>query len=456
MHHQKKTASLTSFAYVTALTVSLFHVAAFAEQDYAMLLAQYEEVSQQTPELVPATLMPAIAAEGLDQQFADTPADQGDLWDRIRRGFAIQELNNPLVANHSFWYGARPEGVQRIAQRGSRYLFHVVQELEKRQMPTELALLPFIESGFNPQAYSHAKAAGMWQFIPSTGRSFNLKQNAFRDDRRDVLASTDAALTYLQRLHGMFGDWQLALAAYNWGEGSVMRAIARAKAAGRPINYNGLSPYMPAETRNYYPKLQALKNVIASPAQFGVKLPPVENKPYFVSVKKTRDIDLALAAELAELPMEEFKALNPQFNSPVITGSPDTQILLPTLNAEKFRENLTNWTQTLSSWTAHKVTMARERIESIATKFQTTPQVIRSANAIPANMQPKAGSTLVVPKTTTGNDTNIGLDVTENSILALEPDSFSFRPSGQRAITKRQPSVSPYARPAQRKVGTRK
>ena len=447
---------LASLAYVTALSaMSVLHVAAHAEPDHATLLAQYEDIGQQTPELVPAILLPAADAELLDPQFTDSKVGEGDLWERIRQGFAIQELNHPLVAHHSFWYGARPEGVQRTAQRASRYLFHVVQELEKRQMPMELALLPFIESGFNPQAYSHAKAAGIWQFIPSTGRSFNLKQNAFRDDRRDVIASTNAALTYLQRLHRMFGDWQLALAAYNWGEGSVMRAIARAKAAGRPLDYNGLSPYMPNETRNYYPKLQALKNVIASPAQFGVTLPVVENKPYFVSVKKTRDIDMSLAAELAELPMEEFKALNPQFNRPVITGSAETQILLPTPNAEKFRENLTNWTQALSSWTSHKVTMARERIESIAAKFQTTPQVIRSANAIPANMQAKAGSTLVVPKTMLGNDTNIGQEITENAILALEPNYFSFKPPSQRAV-KRQPSVSPYARPAQRKVSTRK
>ena len=448
-----KSASLASIAIVVA--TSVFPVTAFADQDSALTLAQYEAVGQQTLDLEPASLMPAAEAELMDQQLINSAADQGDLWDRIRKGFAIQELNNPLVATHSFWYGARPEGVQRIAQRASRYLFHVVQELENRQMPTELALLPFIESGFNPQAYSHAKAAGMWQFIPSTGRSFNLKQNAFRDDRRDVLASTEAALTYLQRLHGMFGDWQLALAAYNWGEGSVMRAIARAKAAGRPIDYNSLSAYMPAETRNYYPKLQALKNVIASPEQFGVKLPPVENKPYFVSVKKTRDIDLKLAAELAELPMEEFKALNPQFNSPVITGSPDTKILLPASNAEKFRENLKNWTQALSSWTAHKVTMARERIESIAAKFQTTPQVIRSANAIPANMHPKAGSTLVVPKTTMGSEINIGQDITENSVLTLVPDHFSFRPAGQKTVTKRQPAASPYARPVQRKSASR-
>lgn len=446
-----------ALACLTALTAAaMLPASALADNERPLMMVQYEDIGQPTSELAPAALIPATAAELLDQQFTDTVVEQGDLWDRIRKGFAIQELNNPLVAHHSFWFGARPEGVQRTAQRASRYLFHVMQELEKRQMPTELALLPFIESGFNPQAYSPAKAAGMWQFIPSTGRSFNLKQNAFRDDRRDVIASTDAALTYLQRLHGMFGDWQLALAAYNWGEGSVMRAISRAKAAGRPIDYNGLSPYMPAETRNYYPKLQALKNVIASPARFNVKLPPVENKPYFVSVKKTRDIDLNLAAELAELPMEEFKALNPQFNSPVITGSPNTEILLPTSNAEKFRENLKNWTQALSSWSAHKVTIAKERIESIAAKFQTTPQVIRSANAIPANMQPKAGSTLVVPKIAAGGDTNIGQEITENAVLALEPDYFAPRSAGQRAVPKRSPSVSPYARASQRQAASRK
>ena len=355
-------------------------------------------------------------------QLEDIQIDNFDLWDRIRRGYAIPDLNNPLVATHTTWYSARPEYIQRISQRASRYLFHVVQELEKRQMPTEIALLPFIESAFNPQAFSSAKAAGMWQFIPSTGRDYNLKQNAFRDERRDVLASTNAALTYLQRLYNMFGDWQLALAAYNWGEGSVSRAIAKAEAAGRPTDFNSLSAFMPSETRNYYPKLQAVKNIIGSPAQFGIKLPIVENQPYFVSIKKTRDIDVKLAAQLAELPMDEFKALNPQFNRPVITGSPNTQILLPQSNAEKFKENLSNWTKALSSWTAHKVTVARERIENIAQRFKTTPEVIREANAIPPNMHPKAGSTVLVPKPPGEKDKDIGQDVADNAMLAVEPD----------------------------------
>lgn len=355
-------------------------------------------------------------------QLEDIPIENFDLWYRIRKGYAIPNLNNPLVATQTTWYSSRPEYLQRISQRASRYLFHVVQELEKRKMPTEIALLPFIESAFNPQAFSSAKAAGMWQFIPSTGRDYNLKQNAFRDERRDVLASTTAALNYLQKLYSMFGDWQLALAAYNWGEGSVSRAIAKAEAAGRPTDFNGLSAFMPAETRNYYPKLQAVKNIIATPAQYGIKLPIVENQPYFVSIKKTRDIDVKLAAQLAELPMEEFRALNPQFNRPVITGSPTIQILLPESNAEKFKENLSNWTKALSSWTAHKVTAARERIESIAARFKTTPEIIREANSIPANMHPKAGSTVLVPKLASTPDKDISQDIADNAMLSVEAD----------------------------------
>ncbi len=367
-------------------------------------------------------LFASLPAPGLND--ADLPLDaayeRGDVWDRIRKGFAIDDLDSPRVSSHAAAYAAHPEALQRIGQRASRYLFYVVQELEKRNMPTELALLPVIESEFNPQAYSRAKAAGMWQFIPSTGLHYHLKQNAFRDERRDVVASTDAALTYLQKLHTMFGDWQLALAAYNWGEGALQKAIARARAAGKPTDYQGLSAYMPAETRNYYPKLQAVKNIVAAPARFGITLPSVDNAPYFVSVKKTRDIDVKLAAELAELPMEEFKALNPQFSRPVIAGTPETRILLPQLNAEKFRENLANWTRDLSSWTAHKISAARERIETIAAKFKTTPQVIREANAIPPNMQPTAGSTLIVPKTTL-ESAEIGPEAADG-VLGLVPE----------------------------------
>jgi membrane-bound lytic murein transglycosylase D len=364
---------------------------------------------------------PAQLADPNDPIMHIIAMEEIDVWGRIRKGFAIPDLDNPLVQTQTTWYSSRPDYIQRTTTRASRYLFHVVQELEKRNMPMELALLPFIESAFNPQALSTANASGMWQFIPSTGRDFNLKQNMFRDERRDILASTDAALTYLQKLYGMFGDWQLALAAYNWGEGSVQRAINKANAAGGPTDFNGLSIYMPAETRNYVPKLQAVKNIIATPAQYNIALPKVDNQPYFVTINKTRDIDVKVAAQLAELPMEEFKALNPQFNRPVIIGSASTQILLPKNNAEKFQVNLANWGHALSSWTAHKVTHARERIEAIAQKFRTTPEVIREVNNIPPRMVLKAGSTILVPKPEE-HKKDISADVVDTAMLALEPD----------------------------------
>ena len=350
-----------------------------------------------------------------------------DVWERIRQGFAIPDLDNPLVTTQTTWYSSRPDYFNRTTMRGSRYLFYVVQELEKRGMPTELALLPFIESAFNPQAHSSAKASGLWQFMPATGLYFDLKQNVFKDERRDVIASTDAALSYLQKLHGMFGDWHLALAAYNWGEGSVQRALKKARAAGTPTDFNGLSIYMPAETRNYVPKLQAVKNIIAVPDQYAITLPKVENQPYFVTIKKTRDIDVKIAAQLAELPMEEFKGMNPQFNRPVITGSSDTQILLPKGNAEKFKENLAKWGRTLSSWTVHKITNARERIETIAAKFKTTPEVIREANNIPPKMSLRAGSTILVPKAEHAAETNISASVVDNATMMVVPDGLESK-----------------------------
>jgi membrane-bound lytic murein transglycosylase D len=188
----------------------------------------------------------------------------------------MPDLETDQVRDREQWYATRPDYMQRMTERSSKYLFHIVEELERRGMPTELALLPYIESAFNPQAVSSAKAAGMWQFMPATGTYFDLKQNAFRDDRRDVLASTRAALDYLQKLHGMFGDWHLALAAYNWGEGSVAGHCPQ-RETGLGTGYTDLN--MPAETRNYVPKLQAVKNIVAEPTRFSTDLPVIHNHP---------------------------------------------------------------------------------------------------------------------------------------------------------------------------------
>jgi membrane-bound lytic murein transglycosylase D len=345
-----------------------------------------------------------------------------DVWGRIRSGYAIPDVSNELVAKHANWYATRPDYIARTTARASLYLFHVVSELEKRNMPTELALLPFIESAFNPNALSSANAAGMWQFVPGTGRDFNLKQDAFKDERRGILASTDAALTYLQRLYDMFGDWQLALAAYNWGEGSVQKAIKRNQAAGKPTDFESLADLMPAETRNYVPKLQAVKNIVANPQQFGLSLPLIDNTPYFTAVDKTSDIDLTVAAHLAELSVDEFKALNPQFKRPVIVGGEDTKILLPKENAEKFHLNLAQWSQELSTWSTHKITSARESIRSLASRFHTSPEVIRQANNIPQNSVLKAGSTILVPKISASAGSNIGADVADQATMDYETE----------------------------------
>ncbi|WP_036165968.1 transglycosylase SLT domain-containing protein [Massilia sp. 9096] len=374
----------------------------------------------------PAVMAKAIPT--LPPAKADDYKDP-DLWARIRSGYAIPDINNSLVEKDVQLFTARPDALVRTSTRASLYLYHVVQELEKRGMPTELALLPVIESGFNPQALSNKDAAGIWQFVPGTGRDFNLQQNMFKDERRGVLASTDAALSYLQRLYTMFGDWQLALAAYNWGEGNVQKAIQKNRSLGKPTDFESLADSMPAETRNYVPKLQAVKNIIANPAQYGISLPNIDNQPYFTTVDKTSDIDLAVAAQLAEMSVDEFKALNPQFKKPVIAG--DSQILLPKENAEKFHLNLAQWGHALSTWTTHKITGAKESIASLASKFNTTPEVIRQANNIPPQMRLKAGSTILVPKTSASADNDITENIVENAQIALEADRGDSKRKGR-------------------------
>ena len=345
-----------------------------------------------------------------------------DLWGRIRSGYAIPDINNSLVSRHTQAYSARPDSLKRISGRASPYLFHIVQELEKRGMPTELALLPVIESAFNPQALSTANAAGLWQFVPGTGKDYNLKQNMFKDERRGVLASTDAALSYLQRLYTMFGDWQLALAAYNWGEGNVQRIIKKNQELGKGTDFDSLAELMPLETRNYVPKLQAVKNIVANPAQYNVALPAIDNQPYFTAIDKTSDIDVAVAAQLAEMSLDEFKALNPQFKKPVITGGEKTKILLPKENAERFHLNLAQWGRELSTWTTHKITGARVSIAALASKFGTTPEVIRQANNIPAKSTIKAGSTILVPKASASSAGDIAENIIENAVVAFEAE----------------------------------
>ena len=347
-----------------------------------------------------------------------------ELWDRIRRGFAMPNLENELVTDREQWYASRPEYIQRMTARSSKYLFHIVEELERRNMPTELALLPFIESAFNPQAVSSAKAAGMWQFMPATGTYFDLKQNVFRDDRRDVLASTRAALDYLQKLHRMFGDWHLALAAYNWGEGSVGRAIAKNKRAGLGTTYVDLR--MPDETRLYVPKLQAVKNIVAKPHLFKAELPLIENHPYFQQVTITRDIDVALAAKLADVKLEDFKALNPSAHRPVILAAGNPEILLPWDSARVFQRNFEAYTVgQYASWTAWTAPSTMSPGDA-ARRTGMSESDLRIINNIPPRMLIKAGSTLLVPRSATV-EKDVTNHIADNGHMALSPEVVNRR-----------------------------
>ncbi len=342
-----------------------------------------------------------------------------DIWERIRRGFAMPDLDSPLVSDREQWYAARPDYLLRMTERSRRYIYHIVEELERRNMPTELALLPFIESAFNPEAVSSAKAAGMWQFMPATGKYFELKQNLFRDERRDVLESTRAALDYLQKLYGMFDDWHLALAAYNWGEGSVSRALARNKARGLPLRYTDLQ--MPNETRYYVPKLQAVKNIVAQPQLFNVQLPLVHNHPFFKSVTIERDIDVSTAAQLAEIKLEDFKALNPQMNRPVILAAGTPQILLPWDNAAIFERNLQRQAnRQLATWTAW-TTPKTMKVDEAAQQVGMSAPLLRSVNNIPAGMLLKAGSTLLVHRKG-ALDNDVTEHTADNAQLSLAPE----------------------------------
>jgi membrane-bound lytic murein transglycosylase D len=278
------------------------------------------------------------------------------------------------VREHEDWYSSRPDYIKRFVGRGSLYLHYIVEQVEKRHMPTEIALLPVIESAFTPRANSRAKAVGLWQFIPSTGKNFGLTQDWWRDNRRDVVKATDAALNYLQKLHDMFGSWELALAAYNCGEGCVQRAVAYNQRKGLPTDYESLR--LPPETRSYVPKLLAVKNIVLSPATYGIELDSVPDEPYFTTVDAPSRVDVKVAAKLANMTEEDFLALNPAFNKPVAMGG---KIVLPIDKADDFKANLETWDKPLVSWTTYNARRG-ESLDTIARKHGVTGSQLRAAN----------------------------------------------------------------------------
>lgn len=359
----------------------------------------------------------------------DLTADTPYLFERLRNGFAMPDIYNDLVLHHMQWYQNHPDALRRMVERGSLYMHYIVEELEKRNMPTELALLPMVESAFNPTAYSRARASGLWQFIPSTGKHFNLDQNWWQDERRDIVASTNAALDYLQSLYEMHGDWHLALASYNWGEGSVARAISKNEARGLPTDY--LSLTMPQETRNYVPKLQALKNIFSNPALVAqLRLPRIPNTPYFSTISRPDNIDISLAAQLAEMPVKDFMALNPSHNRPVIKS--DTPMVIPTAKLDTFMNNLEaheSSNKPLSSWQSYTLRPG-EKLESIAPRFGMSVAKLKEVNGLSGRMRPNPGLTLLV----TDNGAAGGDEIPTLGITPPEPSPVV-------AVEKRAPTT---------------
>jgi membrane-bound lytic murein transglycosylase D len=362
------------------------------------------------------------------EQTADTPSTQEDLWARVRRGYALTPLDTETVKRWEQFYLRRPDYLQRMFERGGRYLFHIVEETTKRGLPTELALLPFIESAFNPNAQSSARASGMWQFMPATGKSFDLRQNLFRDDRRSVLDSTRAALDYLSQLHTTFGDWHLALAAYNWGQGNVGRALEVNRRRGLGQGYLDLN--MPDETRNYVPKLQAIINLVNQPEAYGLQLPPLLNHPYFLTVGVDRDIDVSLAARLAGVSLDDFQALNPQLNKPVILAAGTPKILLPYENARQYQRALADHRGVFATWTAWVAPRTLRPAEA-ARLVGMSEDRLRDVNRIPPRMMLKAGSTLLVPRSP-----SLARDVSEHVADTAALSLVQERPPGRKRVVK--------------------
>jgi membrane-bound lytic murein transglycosylase D len=425
-----------TFAAIMLLASSLAWSQATPSVDATRSAAARTGVTSGAPALMmsPSASLSGNGTEEVREVKDDLPILNGidlttspdDLWERLRKGFAMPNLNSPLVLDRQIWYASKPAAIRNMVERSRRYLYHIVDELEKRGMPTELALLPMVESAFNPMAYSRAHASGLWQFIPSTGKSYNLQQNWWYDGRRDIIASTSAALDYLQFLYEMHGDWHLALASYNWGENAVARAIERNKAKGLPTDY--LSLTMPQETRYYVPKLQALKNIIANPDAFHLNLDPIPNQPYFVTVAKTKDMDIRMAAKLADMPVDELIALNPANNRPVMSVSQGEALVLPADRAELFLANLENHSQPLVSWQAYTL-KSGDKLDRIAAQYGIPLARLKQVNGITARTKVGPGVQVLVP--------------IKGSAAAAEPIPSLFQPPATPAVEARSrtPSV---------------
>jgi peptidoglycan lytic transglycosylase D len=406
---------------IVSAVLALAACATQAPQQAGAPEARPEPLPAVTFAAAPPKIVLANPFDGAQADLEPLPLSTGDLWDRIVHGFAIPDIRGPLVEKWEQWYAERPDYVARMVERSRRYLYHIVTEVEARHMPSEIALLPMVESAFNPNALSVSRASGIWQFMPDTGKTYGLKQNWWFDSRRDVVAATNSALDYLQTLNAEFNDWQLSLAGYNWGEGNVRKAVARNRAAGLPADFASLRN-VPDETRNYLPKLQAVKNIVADPQKYGLVMADVPNAPYFTVVRTTVRMDVQRAADLAELPLDEFLALNPQHNRPVISGADDYAILLPIDKAEVFAAKLNLIDQPLVSWQAHRMKPG-ETLPQIAMRYGMSIETLRSVNGIGPRQTVPTGYALLVPMQRPTTEAEASL---ENAVFTTVPVNRTF------------------------------
>ncbi|GLQ32248.1 lytic transglycosylase [Litoribrevibacter albus] len=390
-------------------------------QSYEQLVSLTDTLSDDSQPTEPSSNQDAAAPELTDAEVTQSEMDQrpeqryqvvsnefvgpiyyDNLWDRVRNNLQLErDIAQPRVIAQINWYKKHPTYFKRISDRASRYMYHVVTELERRDLPAELALLPIVESAYDPFAYSHGRASGLWQFIPSTGRHFNLKQDWWYDGRRDIVASTDAALDYLSQLNNRFDDWLLALAAYNAGGGNVSKAIRKNTRKNKPTDFWSL--HLPRETSAYSPKMVALAELLANPEKYNFEWPHVPNQPYFKEIQIDGQIDLAQAAELADIEIDELYKLNPAFNQWATHPDGPHRLLVPVENSDIFETNLASLDK------KHRVNWKRYKIRSgdslitIAKQFRTTPQVLREVNSIRKNMI-RAGDTLLIPTSSRNMD----------------------------------------------------
>ncbi|MGP1363830.1 LysM peptidoglycan-binding domain-containing protein [Neisseria sicca] len=352
----------------------------------------------------------------LDQAKAKT-FGSGSLWASLKKDFRMSEVNSELVRRHESKFAANGAYFDRTITRSKPYMYHIATEVKKRNMPAEIALLPFIESAFVTKAKSHVGASGLWQFMPATGRHFGLEKTPLYDGRHDIYAATDAALNYLQYLHGLFNDWSLALAAYNWGEGNVGRAVNRARAQGLEPTYENLR--MPNETRNYVPKLLAVRNIVASPQTFGMNISEITNQPYFQTVSIDKPIDNSTIARLANISESELLTLNPAFNAPVFIPKNNRKLLLPVSAVSAFEKNYRNANpETLLSFNAY--TSARNtNLNTIATETGMSVAEIKRLNGLNGNSLSEGRTILVAQTDTATKQDMINFIDTDNT-----PDTY--------------------------------